>query len=105
MVWLLAGDGFGEAIKYAANPPADLNSTKDEVVTLFEIYKYVQANIKNESSSKYWQTACVWPANDPSSDLVDPSFLAAPPAMLSQSRGRYLIVRYTRASFCLIRAN
>jgi hypothetical protein len=43
--------------------PADLN--QDKVVTLSELYKYVQAGILSESTPTKWQTVSVWPANDP----------------------------------------
>lgn len=68
--WLMNGlgmlfDDSAEPVGFAAIPPANLNPSKDEVVTLCEIYKYIQANMRKESSSKYWQTVCVWPENDP----------------------------------------
>jgi uncharacterized protein YjdB len=48
-----------------ATAPANANPKVDKVITLSELYKYIQAGIKSESTPLKWQTVSVWPANDP----------------------------------------
>lgn len=69
--WLAKGLGgqFGGDGAYTGYSQGIAPASKDEVVTLDELYGYVKAGIQSEATVTKWQTVSVWPPKDPTAVL------------------------------------